>query len=199
MSAITNLLWQLRQKISDPSDVAYSVYDKLTALNAGNRYIREYARKYNPDMLYLLESGTASTAANTLTATPVKVMEVRVAGALIQPIDPRTIPDKTLTGDISRYWLTANKVMNWYPVPRTAQAFTVEMLPTATEWDETSTSDWIVEIEDCIVEFAAALLTKQQGDVLTLADRVVSLISNRETGDSSVTGYWNSGGSEVDY
>ena len=191
MSTLSNLVWQLGQKLGDTGDIATSPYQKVLALNNGNRYVRELARKYNPLYLQTTESGTATTATNTLTATPIKLGEIRVDGVLINPIDPRTIADKTSTGVITNYWVTGVNTLNWYPVPRNSQAFTVSMIASSTEWDFDSTSTWIAEIEDCIIEYAYMFLARQTDNLPSLTDRVIAIISNRETGDQDVQGYWN--------
>ena len=182
----------VRYQVADFQDAKTSPFDKWTAINAGNRFVRRMALEIKPSVLNATETGTTviGTAEYTLTKVPNKVTEVRVDGKRLGVVEVQQIADLTQVGVPLSYYITAYNKVSFWPIPDSALAYSVRMVEAATEWNEATTIPWNTDIIDVIVAYAVGSLTGSL-DINYIKSEIRKILIGLEESMIGVNSYWN--------
>jgi hypothetical protein len=186
-----DVLTLVRYALNDMSDSKTSSYDKMNAINAGNRFVRKLAYDYKPSILNYTETGNtvASTTEYTLTHKPNKILSVRLDGQLVPVVNKYHIRDLTQIGKPTGYYVSAFDKVSFWPVPDGAYSFSVDMTEASSDWAENTTVPWTSDMVDIIIAYAVGLL---QGtlDANSLKSQTMKLLTGLEPESVGVSSYW---------
>ena len=181
----------VRFQTKDYQDAVTSPFDKWTAINAANRFVRRMALELKPSILNATETGNlvAGTSEYTLTNIPNKITEVRVNGNKLAQADPQNIVNLTTTGTPLRYFVTAYNKITFHPVPDAVLPYSVRMVASSSDWDETTTIPWNSDIVDIVVAYAVGMMSGGV-DLAGLKNELRKLLGQIEESSVGVSSYW---------
>lgn len=181
----------VRFQTKDYQDAVTSPFDKWTAINAANRFVRRMALELKPSILNATETGNlvAGTSEYTLTNIPNKITEVRVNGNKLAQADPQNIVNLTTTGTPLRYFVTAYNKITFHPVPDAVLPYSVRMVAASSGWDETTVIPWNSDIVDIVVAYAVGSLVGSL-NAAELKQELRKILGSIEESTVGVSSYW---------
>ena len=156
--SVATMIDKVFYAMGDSSRLKSNPVEVLFALNYANREFRKELLRVKPSLLYETETlnTVIGTKEYTLTNQPLRVAQVRYAGRLINAIKQEDVPDTMTTGTpVARYMSSPTKIC-LYPIPIAVAVVSVIAVRTAITWTDASVSGWVEEVEDGLVNYAAA-------------------------------------------
>lgn len=204
MLSVQTLARRIRQRLHDTDEITYDDENILDCINCGLRFIRRTIAGLRPALLMTEHKGTlpANVSSIALDIRPIKIVNV-TAGKDDTPLFETEMAfaihkDISEAGVPTKFYLTGDKTINFYPIPVTSTPYTIRTVDDIVEltWDDNSPLP--MEYDDFVVEYAAIRMSlgneydmTQENQLMANIVAQISKILTPPPAGLIVKGYWS--------
>ena len=192
MTAIEDIIKQIRTNISDTDKAGYSDEELLQWINEANAYLRKTVMQYKPNLLYKRESGEGQIK---LSEIPMKVHAVYADGTAMTY--RATLPRDIKEASPVEYYRLGQDIF-LYPEPLKTTQWMVIYAPVQSVYTLDGKLDWVHDFDYVIIEYATIraqyrneFMMGQEEELLsTLTQQIITMIASMDNKKMIMEGYW---------
>jgi hypothetical protein len=201
LTIINELLLSANYELKNIEGDLFSPYVLMDQYNKGNKLLRKTILDHFPMQLAEEVTGTVNAGESiTIVKKPIKIIDFRVNKKRVFKIYLSGIPDKTITGQPTHYYLLNTSTVKLYPTPDKSYSYDMTYIPESVNMEDTDDSGYQTDVEQLLIRYMVATLSGQGFDLAVEYNRTIgSMLSALETGVTVVDGYYEGGCRGGDY